>query len=117
MLLLFFVLTNLVQIGSDDIFDHHRHLISFVGQPREFIDPIHKRMTGPHLLYPSVASVLAVGDTSLVRTYHGDLFVWGRHLSEDICYPLKTEMFPHPRDVLAYGDEIDSGGSVTLGRM
>ena len=48
-------------------------------------------------------------------TSHGALFFWGRHLSQDICHPRKSRLFPHPRDILVHGDEIDSGGSVTLG--
>ena len=60
-------------------------------------------------------SVLAVGQTSSTRTSHGALYFWGRHISQDICHPRKFRLFPHPRDILVHGDEIDSGGSVTLG--
>ena len=67
--------------------------------------------------YTRVVSVLAVGWTSLATTEHGVNYCWGRHDAVDFRYPKKTRNFPRPRDILAFGEEVDSGGSVTLGKL
>ena len=81
------------------------------------LDSVRKKMVGTPLFNHRIESVLAVGHTSSAKTHHGAFFFWGRHYARDICQPRRTRMHRHPRDIFASVDEIDSGGTVTLGRM